>query len=160
MKKYLVATIVCSAIILSGCQSNKNKEESNNNFSQDKTEKTLTSDKGIGKTTVIDGVEISVSNLQNNSISNDKGKKSLCSIEVKGKNISSFTKGLGAIDFKLVTTDGKRHDVSNNYNVFGSEIDTDKDIKGTLYFELSDKETPSKLEYTPNDKALMIWNLE
>lgn len=159
MKKYLVAAVACGLLLLGGCQTKNEDKKTADSSEKAKVEQASTK-KQLGKTTVVDGIELTVSNVQTKPVASEKEKKTLYTVDIKGKNISSFAKGLGAIDFQLVTKDGKKHKISTNYNAFGTELETEKEVEGTAYFELAEKDKVSKIDYIPSDKSLMSWDIK
>ena len=163
MKKKVLIIGLGLTLLLAGCGANENnktdgsgesiKIEKKENSKKSKEEKS-------DKTTVVDGLEITISDMQTReAVGENQTKQTLYSFHVKGKNISFSEKGLGSVDFVLKTADGKEHTISENYNIFGNGISENEEIEGDLYY-LLDKDTEVKsLEYKPVDKVLMTWEL-
>lgn len=161
MKKILLLCIVLllSTPILTSCKNNYKNTSKNSTSSNKELNIETQKINDLDKTNVIDGLEITVNKPDKKEINGDKKGKILYTIHVKGKNISSASKGLGSIDFRLQTKDGKQHSVSTNYNILGQEIEPDQEIEGDLYFELDKKDTLDQLVYFLSDKKHIVWNL-
>lgn len=163
MKKKVLIIGLGLTLLLAGCGANENNKTDGSRDSI-KIEKKENSKKAkeeqSDKTTVVDGLEITISDMQTReAVGENQAKQTLYSFHVKGKNISFSEKGLGSVDFVLKTADGKEHTISENYNIFGNGISENEEIEGDLYY-LLDKDTEVKgLEYKPVDKVLMTWEL-
>lgn len=144
--------------MLTGCKKNNNTPKNSTSSSSELNIETQKID-GLGKANVIDGLEITVNKPEKKEIKDSKKDMILYTIHVKGKNISSVSKGLGSIDFRLQTKDGKQHSVSTKYNIFGKEINPNEEIEGDLYFELDKKDDVDQLVYLLSDQKHIVWNL-
>ncbi|MFN6834531.1 DUF4352 domain-containing protein [Enterococcus hirae] len=160
MKKIiLLCTVLLLSIpMLTGCKKNNNTPKNSTSSSSELNIETQKID-GLGKANVIDGLEITVNKPEKKEIKDSKKDMILYTIHVKGKNISSVSKGLGSIDFRLQTKDGKQHSVSTKYNIFGKEINPNEEIEGDLYFELDKKDDVDQLVYLLSDQKHIVWNL-
>ncbi|MBO1301128.1 MULTISPECIES: DUF4352 domain-containing protein [Enterococcus] len=159
MKKLLLFStiLLLSLPILTSCKNTNNHATTTTSSSALDIETQKVD--GIGKATVIDGLEITINKPEKKAITDEKGDKILYTFHVKGKNISSVTKGLGSIDFSLETKDGKQHSVSTNYTVFGQELDANQEIEGDLYFELNKNDSIEQLIYLVSDQKHIAWDL-
>lgn len=161
MKKILILSMVVllSIPMLTSCKNNNKNTLKNSTSSSSELNIETQQINSLGEASVIDGLEITVNKPEKKEIKDDKKDKVLYTIHVKGKNISSVSKGLGSIDFRLQTKDGKQHSVSTKYNIFGQEINPDEEIEGDLYFELDKKDDVDQLVYFLSDQKHIAWNL-
>lgn len=122
------------------------------------------SSKQIDKTTdsiIIDGMQITLSGFEEKKMINTDNKEiQVYTVHIKGENVSSFEKGLGAIDFVLTTNQENELVVTNNLISFGNSVGSGKQIEGDLYFELSKDEKPESVTYRPGDDDLYTWDIK
>ncbi|EOD7438602.1 DUF4352 domain-containing protein [Enterococcus faecium] len=122
------------------------------------TTTTTTSSEVKEESVIVNGLELTLSGFsQKEMVTANQKKQQVYVVHVKGKNVSSSDKGLGAIDFVLKTTDGKTHQVTSELASFGNELQNSKSIEGDLYYSLSKNEKPKMVEYKPTDKVLYSW---
>lgn len=110
--------------------------------------------------TVIDGIEITLKKMEDSNVISDGKKKTLYSFEVKGKNITSDVKGLGAIDFFMVTEDGKLYSIDDTISNFGDELKPDKEISGKLIYSIDSGKKVKAISYKPADDILASWKIK
>lgn len=162
MKKKILIIGLGLTLLLASCDANENNktDSSGNSIKIEKKENKKTKEEKSDKITVVDGLEITISDMQAREAVGDKQtKQTLYSFHVKGKNISFSEKGLGSVDFVLKTADGKEHTISENYNIFGNGVLENEEIEGDLYYLLDKAAEVRSLEYKPVDKVLMTWEL-
>ena len=116
----------------------------------------------LGESIVVDGIELTLKQIKTSIVSKNEGKetKSLYGFDINGKNITSAKLGLGAIDFVVITEDGKEHRIDDTISNFGNEIEPDKTISGKAYFSIDKGKTIEKIQYKPVDKVLASWRLK
>ncbi|EPI05404.1 hypothetical protein D920_00117 [Enterococcus faecalis 13-SD-W-01] len=163
MKKniLLLGTLLsCTISILAGCNfANEHADDKKTVSSSSTLNVETQSINSLGEPTVIEGLEITIKEPEKKEVINEKENKILYTINIKGKNISSVSKGIGSIDFRLQTKDGKKFSVSKDYNIFGKELNTNEEVEGDLYFVLSKKESVDQLVYLLNDQKHITWDL-
>ncbi|WP_348921855.1 DUF4352 domain-containing protein [Enterococcus rotai] len=165
MKKVMLTIGLGLSLLLVGCNAKTNNVKDTDSSGNGAKIEQVTKKDGSkaedkGTPVVVDGIEITISDMQTREAVGEKqAKQTLYSFHVKGKNISFSEKGLGSIDFILKTKDGKEHTISENYNIFGDGIDENEEIEGDLYFLLDNDAEVESLEYKPLDDVLMTWEL-
>lgn len=151
MKKLLMLAVLSSALFLGGCDS------SSANATQ--SAETNVAETIIG-TSLVNGVKvdlISVSHIEDESRDD---KKVLYIFEVKGENTSSVSKGLGASDFVLKTTEDKEITNDGTLASFGDEIMPGENLAGKVYFWVGKNEDPKELVYQPTEEDTYTWKLK
>ena len=163
MKKKILILSLGLTLLLTGCNAKENNKTDGSGESvkiEQKKDTKKSKEEKSDKTTVVEGIEITVSDMQTReAVVENQKKQTLYSFHVKGKNISFSEKGLGSVDFVLKTVDGKDHTISENYNIFGNGIAENEEIEGDLYYLLDKDVEVKSLEYKPVDKVLMTWKL-
>lgn len=163
MKKniLLLGTLLsCTISILVGCNFSSEQADDKKTVSSSSTLNVETQNiNSLGEPTVIEGLEITINKPEKKEVINEKENKILYTINIKGKNISSVSKGIGSVDFRLQTKNGKNFSVSKDYNIFGKELNTNEEVEGDLYFVLSKKESVDQLIYLLNDQKNISWDL-
>lgn len=115
-----------------------------------------------------DGIEMKITEVVSSESVNQADKpKQLITFTVECKNIGTQDKGIGAIDFQLMTDKkdkknrkDKTYSVTEEMEAFGGVLAPEKTSKGKLYYLIEPGEKPTKLAYAPADKALKTWNLQ
>lgn len=150
----IAATIFSMTLFLGGCST-----ASQSNASASSTSSAISTKKD--QSVIVDGIELTVDQFsQKKMVDNKKKEQTVFTAHVTGKNVTGASKGLGAIDFILKTSDGKEHQVSTDLSSFGNDIDTAKTIEGDLYFTLGKNDSPKTIEYKPADKVLYSWTVK
>ena len=166
MKKLLLS-IVAVCFFLTGCASSNNKETDSSKDTTAKVSKISMKD-DLAEPFTADGIEMKITEVVSSVSVNQADKpKQLITFTVECKNIGTQDKGIGAIDFQLMTDKkDKKNKKDKTYNVteemeaFGGVLAPEKTSKGKLYYLIEPGEKPTKLAYAPADKALKTWNLQ
>lgn len=124
-----------------------------------KEEKAVEEKQQLNEPLVIDGLEITVSQLETSNIIVDGQNKKLYGFDVHGKNISSVAKGLGAIDFVLTTEDGKEYELDDSISAFGNELKQEEEIEGKIYFSIESGKKVKTVGYKPSNEVLISWEI-
>ena len=163
MKKLAIGLSLTVMLFLGACSATTNEGEKTAK-KEDKTEavqKQASANK-LGKAIVVDGLELTLNQLKTTTVSKNEGKetKSLYGFDINGNNISTTKLGLGAIDFVVITTDGKEYRIDDTVSNFGNEIEPEKTISGKAYFAIDKEQKIEQIQYKPMDKVLASWNVK
>ncbi|MFR3685614.1 MAG: DUF4352 domain-containing protein [Enterococcus sp.] len=166
MKKILLS-IVAVCFFLTGCDTSSNKETDGSKDTSAKVSEVTMKDE-LDTPFTADGVEMKITDVSTSeSVDQADKPKQLVTFTVECKNIGTQDKGVGAIDFQLVTDKkDKKNKKDKTYNVteemeaFGGVLEPEKTSKGKLFYLIEPGEKPTKLAYAPADKALKTWNLQ
>ena len=102
MKKLLLS-IIAVCFLLTGCESANNKQVDNSGESTAPVAKVAVKD-GLNEPFTADGIEMKITDVTSSeSVDQAKKPKQLITFTVEYKNIGTDDKGMGAIDFRLVT---------------------------------------------------------
>lgn len=154
MKKLLLVLVCLFGLV--GCAGNKT-----NDFKADNNKMRKTSTIESKSPEVIDGLEITVSNLSEKISVNKNGKRQkLYIFEVVAKNIGQDVKGLGAIDFVMVTDKNRAYSIDIETPAFGGEVQPSETTSGKMYFSVPVNEKVSKIKYQPEKKVLETWKIK
>lgn len=147
---------------LTGCSTASNKGTANSGEDGAAPVAEVTVKDGLNTPFTADGIEMKLTEVSSSeSVDQADKPKQLITFTVENKNIGTEDKGIGAIDFRLVT-DKKdaTYDVTEEMEAFGGVLKPDESAKGKLYYLIEPGEKPTKLEYAPADKALKTWELQ
>lgn len=160
MKKLLLS-IIAVCFILTGCSSAGDKETKDSGATSVSVAKVAVKD-GLNTPFTADGIEMKITEVSSSeSVNEAKKPKQLITFTVEYKNIGTEDRGIGAIDFRLVTDKkDKTYNVTEEMEAFGGVVEPGKASKGKLYYLIEPGEKPKKLEYAPADKALKTWDLK
>ncbi|MBC1457155.1 DUF4352 domain-containing protein [Listeria newyorkensis] len=126
--RWLVVCVLSLALIVAGC----GKAESDD----------------IGKTRAVNGLEITLTNVEMQDSNNDD--KQIAKIDFSIKNTGKEESGAGAGDFSIQTKDEKKHPVYGlNANNFGDVIPAGKMLKGSGYYEIPTGQKAFTVLYEP-----------
>lgn len=160
MKKLLLS-IIAVCFLLTGCESANNRQVDNSGESTAPVAKVAVKD-GLNEPFTADGVEMKITDVTSSeSVDQAKKPKQLITFTVEYKNIGTDDKGMGAIDFRLVTDKkDKAYSVTEEMEAFGGVLKPDETAKGKLYYLIGQGEKAKQLQYAPAGKALKTWNLK
>lgn len=158
----LVLSMLAICFFLTGCSTAGNKGTANSGEDGAAPVAEVAVRDGLNTPFTADGIEMKLTEVSSSeSVDQDDKPKQLITFTVENKNIGTEDKGIGAIDFRLVT-DKKdaTYDVTEEMEAFGGVLKPDESAKGKLYYLIEPGEKPTKLEYAPADKALKTWELQ
>ncbi|MGX2945485.1 DUF4352 domain-containing protein [Enterococcus alishanensis] len=160
MKKFLLSMIAVG-FVLTGCNSNTNNKTDDSGNSSASIAKVEVKD-GLNVPFTADGIEMKITEVSSSESVNEAEKpKQLITFSVEYKNIGTQDKGMGAIDFQLVTDKkDKTYNVTEEMEAFGGVLKPEESATGKLYYLIGTGEKPTKLEYAPTDKTLKTWDLQ
>ena len=160
MKK-LVMSMLALCFFLTGCSSADTKETTNSGDGAAPVAQVAVNDE-LNTPFTADGIEMKITEVSSSeSVDQADKPKQLITFTVENKNIGTEEKGIGAIDFRLVTDKkDKTYNVTDEMEAFGGVLKPDESAKGKLYYLIEPGEQPTKLEYAPADKALKTWSLQ
>lgn len=161
MKK-LVLSILAICFFLTGCSTSDDKGTSSSGEDGSAPTAEVAIKDGLNTPFTADGIEMKITEVSSSeSVDQADKPKQLITFIVENKNIGTEDKGIGAIDFQLVTDKkDKTYSVTEEMEAFGGVLKPDESAKGKLYYLIEPGEKPTKLEYAPADKALKTWNLQ
>ncbi|HFC9355718.1 TPA: DUF4352 domain-containing protein [Enterococcus hirae] len=150
-KKLCYISLLATPFILAACSGSKSTTDSMNIQTSQKN----TDDSKASETKFANYLEITPENLRTVADgSNDK--KQIVMIDIKAVNTSAEKTGIGAYDFKLKVKDKEVTPYENAEN-FGLDIESKKEAKGTLSFQIDKGEKEFTLSYNPHGKELASW---
>ncbi|MGG5317345.1 DUF4352 domain-containing protein [Enterococcus sp. AZ072] len=161
MKK-LVLSILAICFLLAGCSTASDKKTANSDGDGAAPVAEVAVKDGLNTPFTADGIEMKLTEVSSSeSVDQADKPKQLITFTVENKNIGTEDKGIGAIDFRLVTDKkDKTYPVTEEMEAFGGVLKPDESAKGKLYYLIEPDEKPTKLEYAPADKALKTWDLQ
>ncbi|MBC1936805.1 hypothetical protein HCA69_10535 [Listeria grandensis] len=163
MKKTVLISCIIAVGLLGGCSLAESEKIDQVNQGTNQTKQVDKQEKvadDLNKPVVVDGIELTVKQEETTDMKKGDLTNRLYSFSISGKNISTTKKGLGAIDFLVKTTNGKKIKVDDSLETFGNEIEKDKTITGRAYFSVGANEKVSEIEYKPADDVLMVWKIK
>ncbi|EOH92547.1 DUF4352 domain-containing protein [Enterococcus villorum] len=150
-KKLCYISLLATPFILAACSGSKSTTDSMNIQTSQKN----TDDSKASETKFANYLEITPENLRMVADgSNDK--KQIVMIDIKAVNTSAEKTGIGAYDFRLKVKDKEVTPYENAEN-FGLDIESKKEAKGTLSFQIDKGEKEFTLSYNPHGKELASW---
>lgn len=160
MKKLLLS-VIAACFLLTGCAAGNDKGTSSSGETSVSVAKVEVKD-GLNAPFTADGMEMKLTEVSSSeSVNQAKKPMQLITFTVEYKNIGTQDKGMGAIDFRLVTDKkDKTYNVTEEMEAFGGVLAPEKASRGKLYYLIGSGEKPTKLEYAPADKPLKTWNLK
>ncbi|WP_165005475.1 DUF4352 domain-containing protein [Enterococcus sp. ZJ1668] len=157
MKK--IAMLISSLALLVGLAACTKPSQSETDKKTAQTEVSQATSTETAESLVADGLRISVSKPSVDKSNNGEQKQTIYTFQVIGENISSDTKGLGSIDFVLVTTDGQKVNIDPEMESFGDEIPAEKKLEGPVAFVLTEDQKPAQLLYQIDGETLAQWDV-
>ncbi|ENZ7247472.1 DUF4352 domain-containing protein [Enterococcus hirae] len=159
MKKKLYYLSVLSApLILAACNNTTGSTSVSKNISvsQSIDQKNENDSKAL-ETKFANYLEITPENVRS-VVDGSDDKKKIVMIDIKAVNTSAETTGFGAYDFLLKSKDKNLSPYENAEN-FGLDIESKKEAKGTLSFQITENVKEFTLSYNPHGKELASWKL-
>ncbi|MGM0214818.1 DUF4352 domain-containing protein [Enterococcus sp. AZ109] len=158
MKKILLSMLaIC--FLLTGCDMKGANTSSSGDGSAPITE--IAVKDGLEVPFTAEGIEMKLSGVSTSESVDENGDaKQLVTFVVEAQNIGTDEKGIGAIDFQLVTDKEETYRVTEEMEAFGGVLEPEESSKGKLYYLIEPGEKPQQLTYTPSDKTLKTWELQ
>ncbi len=142
-KLKFICLSLMAVLVLGGCSQADQKKDTQKKSSE---------------SVIVNGLELELSGFEEKKMLDvNQKEQDVYTVHVKGKNVSSSNKGLGAIDFILETKDGKEVEVTSDLASFGGEVKTSGTIEGDLFFTLKSNQEPSEVQYKPEKDDLYSW---